>query len=290
MFSHVTCELKSSLHKYLFMSCQHFVFAKNVIPAAKFTLIFLLPRVPMTMVPEPRSSRLKDKKKGEGETLIKELFFQDVIQNIELLNTLGKGSPIVLLPRDSINNSIQTKLRAGYLTKANSELSLGLCSSSTDGKMKILNDIKLDRKKRSKGPYLMKGKFPRSSGASRLPLFGGSNGDPCASPYENAKTDTEGERHVQCDRMPNKGLFSCVTCGILCFACVAIVKPTEVAARYLMSANCSNFTEWGNGSKVNSECLTLSGGNAETAELSTGLGNNFLQFIPTCIYIEILHS
>ncbi|KAL8123374.1 hypothetical protein AgCh_011375 [Apium graveolens] len=229
-------------------------------------------RVPMTTVPEPRSSRLKDKKKGEGETLVKELFLQDVIQNIELLNTLGKGSPIVLLPRDSINNSIQTKSRTGYLFKANSDMSLGLCSGSTNGKLKILNDVKLDRKMRSKGPYSMKGKFPKSSGGSRLPLFGGSNGESCASPYENEKTDTEGERRAQCDQLPNKGLFSCVTCGILCFACVAIVKPTEVAARYLMSANCSNFTEWDNGSKVNSECLTLSGGNAETAELSTGLG------------------
>lgn len=283
MFSHLTCELKSSLHMYLLcLACISFLLNMSY-QLLSFTLIFLLPRVPLTTVPEPRSSRLKDKKKGEGETLVKELFLQDVVQNIELLNTLGKGSPVVLLPRDSINNSIQTKSRAGYLIKANSDLSLGLCSSSTNGKLKILNDVKLDRKKRSKGPYSMKGKFPKSSGGSRLPLFGGSNGESCASPYENEKIDTEGERRAQCDRLPNKGLFSCVTCGILCFACVAIVKPTEVAARYLMSANCSNFTEWDNGSKANSECLTLYGGNAEIAELSTGVGNNFLQYIP--IYI-----
>ncbi|KAL1814610.1 hypothetical protein ACET3Z_017184 [Daucus carota] len=223
-------------------------------------------RVPMTTVPEPRSSRLKDKKKGEGETLVKELFVHDVMENIELLNTLGKGSPIVLLPRDFI----QTQSRAGYLIKANSDLSLGLCS--TDRKMRVLNDIKLDRKKRSKGPYSMKGKFPKSSGENRLPFFGGSNGESCESLYENESTDTEGERRAQCDRLPNKGLFSCVTCGILCFACIAIVKPRDVASRYLKSSNCTNFTEWGNGSKVDSKCLTLLDGNAETAELSTGLG------------------
>lgn len=237
----------------------------------------------MTTVPEPRSSRLKDKKKGEGETLVKELFVQDLIQNIELLSTLGKGSPIVLLPPDSINNTIQTKSRVEYLIKANSDLSLGSCS--TAGKMKVLNDVKLDRKKRSRGPYSMKGKFPKSGSGNRLPLFSGSNSESCVSPYENENTDTEGERRAQCDRLPNKGLFSCVTCGILCFACVAIVKPSEVAARYLMSANCSNFTDWANGSKVNSDCLTLFRGNAETAELSTSLGNNFLQFTLTYIYI-----
>ncbi|XP_012856937.1 PREDICTED: lysine-specific demethylase REF6-like [Erythranthe guttata] len=40
------------------------------------------------------------------------------------------------------------------------------------------------------------------------------------------------------------GLFSCVTCGILCFACVFIVQPTEAAARYIMSGDCSIFNFW----------------------------------------------
>lgn len=39
------------------------------------------------------------------------------------------------------------------------------------------------------------------------------------------------------------GVFSCVTCGIPCHACVAIVQPTEVAARYLMFADLLTFNQ-----------------------------------------------
>ncbi|XP_074381747.1 uncharacterized protein LOC141723758 [Apium graveolens] len=33
------------------------------------------------------------------------------------------------------------------------------------------------------------------------------------------------------------GIFSCVTCGVLCFACAAIIRPSKVAAHNLMSAD-----------------------------------------------------
>ncbi|KAL2252858.1 UNVERIFIED_CONTAM: Lysine-specific demethylase REF6, partial [Sesamum indicum] len=38
-------------------------------------------------------------------------------------------------------------------------------------------------------------------------------------------------------------IFSCVTCGIFCFACVAI----EAAAHYLLLASCITFKNWGAG-------------------------------------------
>ena len=51
---------------------------------------------------EARSSRLKEKKKGEVESLVMELFVQDVKHNTDMLHSLGKGSPPILLPHDLI--------------------------------------------------------------------------------------------------------------------------------------------------------------------------------------------
>ncbi|KAL8097898.1 lysine-specific demethylase JMJ705-like [Apium graveolens] len=227
-------------------------------------------RVPMTKTPEPRSSRLKDKKKGEGETLVKELFVQDIVQNRELLHTLGKGSPVVLLPRYSTYNSNDKKSYDGYLMKEKSDMSLDL--SSTDAKMKFFNEVKLDRKQKSKGSYSMKEKFPKLSGCVKSPLFGANNDETCAPEYENESTNTEEKSCTQNDRLPNKGLFSCVTCGVLCYACVAIVKPKEVTAHYLMSAKSSSISDWSTASKVDSKSLMPSCLNADTAELTTSLG------------------
>ncbi|KAK1359629.1 Lysine-specific demethylase REF6 [Heracleum sosnowskyi] len=227
-------------------------------------------RVPMTKTPEPRSSRLKGKKKGDGEALVKELFVQDIVQNRELLHTLGKGSPVVLLPQDSTDNSIDKKSYDGYLMKEKSDMSLDL--SSTDGKMKFFHEVKLDKKQRSKGSYSMKEKSPKSSGCIKPPLFGASNDETCAPQYENQSTNTEEKSHTQSDRLPNKGLFSCVTCGILCYACVAIVKPKEVTAHYLMSAKSSSISDWSTASTLDSKSLMPSCLNADTAEPTTSLG------------------
>ena len=49
---------------------------------------------------ETRNSGLEEKHKGEGERLVKELFVQDVKHNTNLLHSLGKRSPPILLPCD----------------------------------------------------------------------------------------------------------------------------------------------------------------------------------------------
>jgi hypothetical protein len=37
----------------------------------------------------------------------------------------------------------------------------------------------------------------------------------------------------------DQGLLSCVACGILSFSCVAVIKPRECAAKWLMTADSS---------------------------------------------------
>nr|XP_017217473.1 PREDICTED: lysine-specific demethylase REF6-like [Daucus carota subsp. sativus] len=106
-------------------------------------------RVPVSM--ETRNSGLEEKHKGEGERLVKELFVQDVKHNTNLLHSLRKRSPPILLPCD-----------------------------------------------------FFKGNFP--------------------------------DLH--------NGHFSCLACGVLCFACSAIIKPSEVdlldSGLGRMEASCSS--------------------------------------------------
>ncbi|XP_024972976.1 lysine-specific demethylase REF6-like [Cynara cardunculus var. scolymus] len=114
--------------------------------------------------PQPRSSRSKDMLMAEGEFLVKRLFLHDMMQNNELLHTLGKGSPIVVLHEDA--------------------------------------------------------------------LYSSTSKDSCFGSQLNVSP-----------MLPTRGLFSCVRCGILCYACVAIIQPTEATARYLMSVDCRAITD-----------------------------------------------
>ncbi|KAK6148165.1 hypothetical protein DH2020_019077 [Rehmannia glutinosa] len=173
-------------------------------------------RVPKSIATEPRSSRLKDRKKGEGETLIKELFFKDMMQNNDMLHTLGKGSSIVLLPQNSLSRSICSNTPSGFQSTAKSRLFPSLCSPDLEVKQArgcAMNRRAVSSLCSSEVPYLVPYLVPHAE-----------------------QMDSELKKASQHEQ----GLFSCVTCGILCFACVAIVQPTEAAARYLMSADIFN--------------------------------------------------
>ncbi|GMP34016.1 hypothetical protein CsSME_00007074 [Camellia sinensis var. sinensis] len=203
--------------------------------------------IPKSISTKPRSSRLKDKKKGEGETLIKELFVEDVMRNNDLLHILGEGSSIVLLPQNSLDDSVCSNLRAASRLKGNHRLPLGLCNPEEEMKASeslVSENIMIDRKRGLKqfaSFYPVKGKFSPMFDGSRLSLLGGSD-DACTLASQTHKADAGRERTAQGDRLSDQGLFSCVTCGILSFACVAIVQPREEAAHHLMSAQGDGLT------------------------------------------------
>lgn len=181
--------------------------------------------MPMGNSAGPRSSRLKDKKKGEGETVVKELFVQNVVQNNELLHILGKGSSIVLLPRSSSDISVCSKLRVG---------------SQGIGQVKNFLPVK--------------GKF-----GSFYERFDSSNS-------KTLNTDSERGSTAQVDGLSDQRLFSCVTCGILSFACVAIVQPRDAASRYLMTADCSFLNDWAVGSGITGNGFAVANGDAITSD------------------------
>ncbi|KAL2639263.1 hypothetical protein GLYMA_06G174000v4 [Glycine max] len=214
----------------------------------------LCSRIPAGISAEPRSSRLKDKKKGEGETVIKELFVQDVLQNNDLLHFLGQGSAVVLLPHSSVDISVCSKLRVGSQQSINLSNSEGMHSS----KGFVSDDLAFNRShgiKQGKSFYFVKDKFTTLCERNMISSFD-VNGNISISSFNPLQRDTERET-CQGDGLSDQRLFSCVTCGILCFSCVAIVQPREPAARYLMSADCSFFNDWVVGSGVSNNKFTI---------------------------------
>lgn len=163
--------------------------------------------------PEPRSSRLKDKLRAEGEALVKRMFLQDIMQNNHLLHVLGKESPIVLLPEDLLDKWIP------FVSHTQTDGFKPTYSLDSD-------DAILDQK-------LMKKFSSFCSRNNRFSLIGGKD----ASSVSLVSNDGE------YDKKADSGIFSCVTCGILCYACVAIIQPTQAAANYLMSTDCNGISD-----------------------------------------------
>lgn len=206
-------------------------------------------RIPKSVSTEPRSSRLKDKKKGEGETLIKELFVEDVMRNNDLLHILGEGSSVVLLPQNSLEE---------------------IKASESSASRNIILDRKLGVNQFASF-YPVKGKLSSLPNGNRLSFLSGSD-SACTLASQTHKVDAGTERTAQGDRLSDKGLFSCVTCGILSFACVAIVQPREAAAHYLMSADCSIFNDHYVGPPVPSDGCTVSAVAANPSEMNSHSG------------------
>ncbi|KAL9235582.1 hypothetical protein vseg_010328 [Gypsophila vaccaria] len=203
-------------------------------------------RVPAGNTSEPRSSRLKDKKKGECDMLIKQMFVQDVMHNNKLLHTLGQGSEVVLLPHNSSEKFVWSNLRGGLKYKVKPGLPFSLHNSEES--IKPYDDIMLARDiKQHKAFYSVKAKLNSMS-------------------HKTQNSETEAKDDAAADGLSDRGLFSCVKCGIWTFACVAIVQPTETAAQYLMSSDCSVFKDWMAGPGATSHGIDAINGDAAPSE------------------------
>ncbi|XP_010250905.1 PREDICTED: lysine-specific demethylase JMJ705-like [Nelumbo nucifera] len=237
----------------------------------------LCSRIPMSISTEPRSSRLKDKRRGEGETMVKELFVQNVVQNNDLIHVLlKKGSSCILLPHNSLDLSICSNLRVGSQRKVNPRLSLGLHSPKEEmeaSKILLSDDMVLDRNthlRNLSGFSSVKRKTSSVYERKSVPTLCGADYF-CTSTTEMHNLQTERVYNAG-DGLLDQGLFSCVVCGILSFACTAIIQPSEAAARYLVSADCSFFNDWIVGSGVATDRYTVLDGDAGTAKLNSCSG------------------
>ncbi|XP_065860178.1 lysine-specific demethylase REF6-like [Euphorbia lathyris] len=111
-----------------------------------------------------------------------------------------------------------------------------------------------------KGLFSMKEKFVSLCERSRFSL---SNG---IDPTQSMDSSTDNEGNVHGEKLSDQRLFSCATCGILSFDCIAIVQPREAAARYLMSADCSFFNDWIVGSGVINDGFSIANGSINTSD------------------------
>ncbi|XP_042479657.1 lysine-specific demethylase JMJ705 [Macadamia integrifolia] len=233
--------------------------------------------VPTSVATEPRSSRLKYKKRGEGETMVKELFVRNVTENNGLLNILlEKGSSCVLFPHNSSKISVPANLRVASQMKLRPRLSHGLSSpeeAMEASKMLPSNDVRLDRRARLRdlsGFCAVKEKPASVYDQNGFPSSCGS--DLYTSIPEMQNADTEEGSTSQGDGLFDQGLFSCVTCGILSFSCVAIIQPKDTASRYLMTTDCSFLNDWVVGPGGTSERCTVSNSDANRSEMNSCSG------------------
>ncbi|KAL5227805.1 hypothetical protein ABZP36_016070 [Zizania latifolia] len=189
-------------------------------------------REPSSGALEPRSSRLKEKKKCEGEQLVKKVFIQNVIQDNELLShLLNDGSSCIILPTNAHDGPVLSALRSKSQSKVNSKVSDGQCSSeeAPDASGYLPSNETLCRNGDT-----------RNYSSSDVHDVGGDKGD-----------------IISATGLLDHGLLSCVTCGILSFSCVAVLKPRDCTARYLMSADYNSINN----------LLSISGGSHLTKAL-----------------------
>ncbi|CAL9188394.1 unnamed protein product [Musa hybrid cultivar] len=220
-------------------------------------------RMPTGDGSEPRSSRLKDKMKGEGEVIVKNAFVQNVIQNNHLLNILlDKGTSCVVLPQNAPDGPLCSNSLVRSQVKVKPRLSFGLCSEQEALEASRLlpsNDVGPGWSaavRNFNGLSSFRGNST-STGNDRMISSGICDkfvsADQCSfsSDLQNVEGEKEGSIHG--DGLLDQGLLSCVTCGILSFACVAVIQPRETAAKYLTAADCGFLNDHAFGSADVSE-------------------------------------
>ncbi|KAK9119938.1 hypothetical protein Scep_018031 [Stephania cephalantha] len=237
-------------------------------------------RAPTTIGSGPRSSRLKGKRKGEGENIVKELFVQNMLQNNSLLSTLLEyGSSCVLLPQNSSEISFCSNLLVGSKRKVKPRLSLGLGSDE-----EALRDITLDRNmplRHSNGFCSVNEDYLSTVGGSRPSSSRTYNHCENDALHMSSSVirDKEDETHntSQGSGLLGQGLFSCVTCGILSYACAAIIQPREAVSQYLMSSDSGFFNNMNVGSGEHSDrrAVTNAKENNSVVDGNSGLENHY---------------
>ncbi|BFI09737.1 protein MpREF6 [Marchantia polymorpha subsp. ruderalis] len=237
--------------------------AMNYLPMLSHQqLLYLLtmslpPRMPASSPSEPRSSRLKVRKKSPGEEMVKNMFVNDVIHNNRLLGVLlDKGVPCCLLAKDAVSHAAakmpsledaEQRLRpadnslpaSGCLEQVGdcTNLEVAVCSVVQTEDVACPNQISSVK--------LADSSFGMSPSENLLIAEAETNdaflkvADPCASSEFPGSTTSglETKASPYCRNsavVPSPlaidwGILPCAACGILCYATMAVVEPTLTA-------------------------------------------------------------
>uniref|UniRef100_A0ACD5XP48 Uncharacterized protein n=1 Tax=Avena sativa TaxID=4498 RepID=A0ACD5XP48_AVESA len=189
----------------------------------------------------PRSSRLRaKKKKDEVDIMVKEKFVGSVIENNNLLSILLDKSSCIIVPEIAFPPaSFPTMMEPDFTLKQS--LTGGHCSIVRHAVENMSVDVALDTsivvENMSGSQSVTEASF---SACNRRKVYETkySELDTAAFCLSISKVQSG---VIDKDRSPwgggllDQGRLPCVQCGILSFACVAIIQPREAAVQFVMS-------------------------------------------------------
>lgn len=199
----------------------------------------LRPREPKDSYTVPKSSRLRDKKKNEGEIMIKETFVGSVIENNHFLSILLDKSSCVIIPEIEFPPpSCPIMMAPEIISKQG--LIAGPCGVSQQKAEDTLflgdaidEIIEIE--------YMSESTASAACNQRKLyeTKFGAVNSTALyLSTSEIQSGILEKNRSHQGGGLLDQGRLPCVQCGILSYACVAIIQPKEAAVQYVISREC----------------------------------------------------
>ncbi|XP_034703749.1 probable lysine-specific demethylase ELF6 [Vitis riparia] len=161
-------------------------------------------RVPRSLIPGARSSRLKDRQKEERELLVKQAFIEDMLNENNLLSVLlGKGSTYraVLWDPESLPSSKEP------------QLSTEITTVSTKPRENI-------------------SQVENKDDSNQNDLF-----DKMSLYIENVNDLYLDDDDLLCDFQVDSGTLACVACGILGFPFMSVVQPSDRASMEFLHAD-----------------------------------------------------
>ncbi|CAM0950227.1 unnamed protein product [Alopecurus aequalis] len=177
----------------------------------------------------PRSSRLRAKKK-DGDIMVKEKFVGSVIENNNLLSILLDKSSCIIVPKIAFSpTSFPTMTEPDFTVK----------QSLTGGHYSIIRqaveNVALDK---SIVVANMSGSQSVTT-CNRRKLYETKYGELdtgafCLSTSKVQNGVIDKDRSPWGGGLLDQGRLPCVQCGILSFACVAIIQPREAAVQFVM--------------------------------------------------------
>ncbi|XWS56424.1 hypothetical protein CRYUN_Cryun09bG0084200 [Craigia yunnanensis] len=162
-------------------------------------------RVPRSLLPGARSSRLRDRQKEEREVLVKKAFIEDLLTENKLLS--------LILKRGSTSRAIRWDPDLLPYTSKDSELPSGTAPVSTI-RQENVSDIHCENNSNQNNLVV------------EMSLY-----------MENMNYLYLNDDDLTCDFQVDSGTLACVACGILGYPFMSVVQPSEGAIMELLPAD-----------------------------------------------------
>uniref|UniRef100_A0A0D9XYG9 JmjC domain-containing protein n=1 Tax=Leersia perrieri TaxID=77586 RepID=A0A0D9XYG9_9ORYZ len=191
-----------------------------------------------------RSSRLRDKNKNEGDIMVKENFVGSVTENNNLLSVLLDKNSCIIVPKIAFPiSSFRMALESEVTAKQ--KFTAGPSSISQQGAENMAVDhVSVDKASEiqdmSGSIYACDTSFVACSSRKLYETKYGKKdaASLCLSTSEIQSRGIDNARLHPAGGILDQGRLPCVQCGILSFACVAIIQPREAAVQFIMSKEC----------------------------------------------------